>query len=365
MKIVDVQAVPVEVGFARTFSFGSIDRQKPFNVLLRLTTDSGHSGYGEACPVPAFTTETQASVVDLLNGSIRELLLGQDPRRHAQLLRLLTATVPKAPFARAAVDVALWDVNGQALDASVSQLLGGRFRDTVRQHGSVGMGPAEAMAETAGDQVSQGFTTLKLYAGRESPAEDVRRIRAVRSAVGADVDFLLDVNGRWDRETALRVLPELADLGIVLLEQPVPAADLRSMAALTAACAGTSIRIMADESVFGAADVVRIAHMEAAHVINLGLSKLGGLTSARDCAIVASAAGLHVAVGSVLELGVASVAGLHLAASLPELSVPSYLIGPLKYERQVTRPELALQDAEITVPDGAGLGLTADPELWV
>ena len=98
-------------------------------------------------------------------------------------------------------------------------------------------------------------------------------------------------------------------------------------------------------------------------MINLGLSKLGGLLRARECATVALSSGLKMAVGSVLELGVASTAGLHLSASLPELAAPSYLMGPLKYERQITTVPLEVRGGEMEVPSRPGLGIEMDEEF--
>lgn len=362
MRITDVTAVPTGVRFAETFSFGSTDRREPYNVLVEVRTDSGAAGVGEACPVPAFTAESPQTVVDLVRERVAPVLVGADPRRRRGLLAEVAAVTAQAPFTRTAVDLALWDLAGTILGVPVSQLLGGAVREWVPQHGSVGLGSPDQMVVTARRQLEQGYRTLKLYAGREEPATDLARLAEVRAAVGESVDFLVDVNGRWDQRTALWAVPRLVDLGVVLLEQPLPAADLSGMAAVTARCTDTPMRVMADEAVYRPADVATLAAHGAAHVVNIGLSKLGGLTAAYECAVVAAACGLQVAVGSVLELGVASAAGLHLAACLPELAAPSYLVGPLKYERQVTEPPLLLRDAAIAVPTGPGLGVRV-PDL--
>lgn len=356
MRITSVRAVHPGIGFSSTFSFGSIDRREPFNVLVAIETDSGLTGVGEACPVPAFTAETPQSVAAALDGPVAQALLGEDPRTVRRLLRRVRTAVD-GPFTRTAVDLALWDLLGQSVGAPVYELLGGAYRDSVPQHGSVGMGPADEMVATARRQVAQGYGMLKLYAGREALDDDLARIRAVHDAVGPRVSLLLDVNGRWDQRQCTRALPRLADAGVTILEQPLPAKDLAGMAAVTALADQFSIEVMADEAVFSPRDVATVARHRAAHVINLGLSKLGGLLGAYECALVAEASGLRVAVGSVLELGVASVAGLHLSAALPELAAPSYLIGPLKYTGQVTDPPLVVDGGSIAVPSGPGLGV--------
>ena len=360
MKIRSVEAIPLDVRFKETFSFGSTDRTRSPNVIVRMTNDEGVVGYGEACPMPAFTGETQESVVATIEGRLEDLLVGRDPLQREPILRDIEKVLFRSPFTLAAIDVALWDVAGKILGVPVSVLLGGRFRERVEQHGSVGMGTAESMTDTALGQVEQGYSTLKLYAGRDALQDDLERLESVRRAVGPDVAFILDVNGRWDVATCLRALPVLEDLGVTLLEQPVAPWDEAGQAEVVGR---STIEVMADEAVFGPTDVARIGAGRMARVINLGLSKLGGLFRARGCATVAQSSGLKVAVGSVLELGVASTAGLHLSASLPELAAPSYLMGPLKYERQITTVPLEVKDGEMEVPSGPGLGVEVDEEF--
>lgn len=359
MKIQAIEAIPLRVGFKQLFQFGVVDRQASQNVILKLITDDGLIGYGEACPVPAFTAETQHSIVETLEQRVAPLLNGRDPLDREPLLRLLERHLPHSPFTRTAVDIALWDLAGKVAGQPISVLLGGRYRDQVAMHGSVGWGAAATMVETALEQVALGYHTLKLYAGRGTLSEDLQRLTAVRAAVPADIRFLLDINGQWSVSDCRQALPILADLGVVLVEQPLPAWNRQGQAEV----ARTSpIDIAADEAVYSPPDVVTVGQQQLAQVINLGLSKLGGLLRSRECATVARALGLRVMVGSVLELGIASTAGLHLAASLPALAYPSYLVGPLKYEQDIVQPPITVTDGQMTVPTGPGLGLTIDED---
>jgi muconate cycloisomerase len=171
---------------------------------------------------------------------------------------------------------------------------------------------------------------------------------------------MLDVNGLWSLSACLEALPVLSEQGVVLLEQPVSASDEVAQARIVQA---SSIDIAADESVFGPADVARIGRLRTATVINLGLSKMGGILRARESEIVARASALDLTVGSVLELGVATAAGLHLAAAVEHLAYPSYLVGPLKYEQEITWPKFIVKDGRVQVPDGPGLGVEMDADL--
>lgn len=359
VKIRTIEAIALNIGFKETFSFGNTDRKRSPNVIVKITSEDGVIGYGEACPVSAFTQETQQSIIAAVN-EVSEFLIGQDVLDRSALICRLEPKLMDAPFARCAVDLALWDLAGRALDLPVWKLLGGRHRDQIIVHGSIGMGTAEAMVENAQRQIAQGFTSLKLYAGRDRLTDDLQRLGAVRDAIGPGIDFLLDVNGLWDVETCLDALPKLADLGVTALEQPLAPDDVQGLARVTEA--GT-IPIIADESVFMSQDVARIGSEQTADGINLGLSKLGGLTRANDCATVARVVGLDVMVGSVLELDLATAAGLQLASTLPDLPYPSYLIGPLKYEQQLAREPITVTDSVVNVPDGPGLGVEVDQDL--
>jgi L-alanine-DL-glutamate epimerase-like enolase superfamily enzyme len=356
----DIEAIPLRIGFRETFRFGTIDRKQSQNVVLVITTSDGVVGYGEACPVPAFTAETQESIVALVEQRVKPLLVGEDPLRHRPLVRRLERVLFGCPFTLTAIDIALWDLAGKLLSLPISTLLGGRFRERIEMHGSVGWDDPAAMVDTAHAQRALGYGALKLYAGRGTVGGDLGRIEAVREAVGPDVGLLLDVNGQWSVSQCLNALPRLAELGVVLLEQPLAASDELGQAEVVRA---SGVDICADESIYTAADVARIGRQRTARVINLGLSKLGGLLRAGECETVARSVGLGITVGSVLELGIASTAGLHLAAAVQDLTYPSYLIGPLKYERQITSPELRVEDGEVAVPTGPGLGVEVDVDL--
>jgi muconate cycloisomerase len=360
VTIRDIEAIPLRIGFRETFRFGTTDRKQSPNVVLRITTSDGVVGYGEACPVPAFTGETQESIVALVEQRVKPLLVGEDPLRHRPLIRKLERVLFGCPFTLTAVDIALWDLAGKLLGLPISTLLGGRFREQIEMHGSVGWDEPEAMVEVALAQRALGYGALKLYAGRGTVRADLTRIGAVRDAVGPEVGLLLDINGQWSVSQCLEALPTLADLGVVLIEQPIAASDELGQAEVVRA---SRVDICADESVYTPADVARVGRQRSARVINLGLSKLGGLLRAGECETVARSVGLGITIGSVLELGIASTAGLHLAAAVQTLTYPTYLIGPLKYEHQITAPAMRVEDGDVAVPSGPGLGVEVDTEL--
>lgn len=360
MKIQSIEVIPLKVQFKKSLRFGTITRQRSSNVILRVVTDSGLIGYGEACPVAAFTGETPESIMALIDSRVREFIIGKDPRAILPITRSLERVLQRCLFTLCAVDIALWDLLGKLYDQPIATLLGGAFRNTVEVHGSVGWADDRAlMAETALAQLHLGFRSLKLYVGCGDLASDLARLRHVRAAVGEGVDFLLDVNQQWDARTALAALPELRSLGVTLLEQPLPVHDLGGQAEVVRS---TPLEIVADESVFSGTDVAMIGAMRTARTVNLGIGKMGGLVRAREAATVSAATALSVLVGSYLELGIATAAALHFAASIQKLPYPSYLIGPLKYEADVTSLSLKLTESGVEVPLGPGLGIEVDEE---
>jgi L-alanine-DL-glutamate epimerase-like enolase superfamily enzyme len=363
MRIARVEAVPLDARLKTPFRFGNVVRTTSANVLVRVVGEDGLVGYGEACPVPQLTAETQESVVALIEQRVVPELVGEDPRRWRPLIARVSRRLFQASFTQAAVDMALLDLAGKSLGVPVHGLLGGSHRDAIEVHGSVGWdADPERVADTAEQQAPE-FRWLKLYAGTGTLDEDLERIAAVRRRVGDDHPFLLDVNGLWSPLQAITAGPILRELGVAAVEQPVAAGDDDGQARIATAYAEQHhIGVIADERVRAAADVHGVAASGAAHCVNVGVSKMGGIVAAFDAATTARSAFLEVSVGSVVELGVATAAGLQLAAALPDVSYPSYLIGSRKYQRQITAGPLEVVDSKLAIGSEPGLGVEVDEE---
>jgi muconate cycloisomerase len=357
MKIQSVEAVPVAAAFKKTFRFGTTDRTTSPNVVVIVRTDEGYVGYGEACPVPAFTSETQKSIVELIEDRVAAVLIGKDPENRGPLLNDLARVLKFAPFTVAAVDTALLDLVGRALDVPVHTLLGGSYRDRIEVHGSVGWDEdPQVMAATAEEQ-SATYRWLKTYAGRGDVDGDLNRLQAVRDTVGPDVELFVDINGLWTPSDLIRALPRVGEIGLRMLEQPLPPAASHFLKQLVG---DLRVDVAADESVRTVADAARVVQEGSATVINIGHSKLGGPSAAMHAAQIAGGSGLALMVGSVIEMGIATAMGLHIAAALPRLGYPSYLMGPLKYRQQITEQQIEVIEGHVAVPAGRGLGVTVD-----
>jgi len=363
MRIASVEAVPLDARLKTPFRFGNVVRTTSSNVLVRVVAEDGLVGYGEACPVPQLTAETQESVVALVEQRVAPELVGANARQWRPLLGRIAKRLFQASFTQAAVDMALLDLVGKGLGVPVHELLGGRQRDAIEVHGSVGWdADPERVADTAEQQAPE-FRWLKLYAGTGALEEDLKRIEAVRRRVGADHPFLVDVNGLWSPLQAIAAGPVLRELGVAAVEQPVAAGDDSGQARVATVYAEQhGIGVIADERVRAPSDVHAVAAAESAQCVNVGVSKIGGIVAAFDAAATARSAHLAVCVGSVVELGVATAAGVQLAAALPDVAYPSYLIGSRKYERQITWPPLEIIDSGLAIGTGPGLGVEVDEE---
>jgi L-alanine-DL-glutamate epimerase-like enolase superfamily enzyme len=207
VKIVRVEAVPLDARLKTRFRFGNVVRTKSANVLVRVVGEDGVVGYGEACPVPQLTAETQESVVALVERRIVPELVGRDARQWRPLLGRIARRLFQASFTRAAVDMALLDLAGKSLGVSVHEMLGGRHRDAIEVHGSVGWdGDAEKVADAAEQQALE-FRWLKLYAGTGTLEEDLERIAAARrrsAATTRSCSTSTGVGRRWRRSPPAR-----------------------------------------------------------------------------------------------------------------------------------------------------------------
>lgn len=360
MKVIDIQAMALGATLRQPFKFGNVVRTRSANVLVKVTADDGNVGWGEACPVPQLTGETAASIIEVLRERVEPALIGADPRSWRTLSTRLGRVLYGYSFTRAAVETALLDLTGRSLGLPVWAVLGGRYRTSVRVHGSVGWDEDPGVVADSARRQAAEFATLKLYAGRGELNRDLDMLATARAAVGDGIDFIVDINGQWSRSQATAAGGRLRELGVTIVEQPIHADDVAGMRDLTRFYNERfGIAVAVDEGVRTLHDAVVHAREGSASAVTLGISKTAGPVAALDIARFVAGEGLAVLVGSVVELDVATACGLQLAACVPELPYPSYLMGPQKYATRIT-DSLPLRDGHLQVPDGPGLGIEID-----
>ena len=361
MKITRVETIPVEVPLKEgltTKTAGGEHVVSPY-VVVRVHTDAGLVGLGEATLSPRWSGETSPGCVAAIEGLIGPAITGQDPIAITALRRTIDGTIRHNPFAKAAVEMALWDIAGKAAGQPVYQLLGGKVKEELPMKMVVGAFPVDQAVALAQRFLDWGATCLKVKVGLD-PTTDIARVHAVREAAGPDIPIGIDANQGWDLATARRCLADMGDL--LFAEQPVPTTDPRDLARLRG---DTHIPIMADESVFTLQDARRLTELGACDILSVYPGKHAGIAATREIAHVARAAGVVCSMGSNLELGIATAAMLHLAAAEPSLDdarYPGDYLGPLYHQADLLKEPLQLGPSVARVPDGPGLGVELDED---
>ncbi len=369
MKITRVEAIPIQVPMNPKLAIksgrgGWHDVSK--YLLVRIHTDAGIVGLGEASVTPKWSGEDQITAMHYVNNYFAPLLVGEEaPQGPAQieaLTKKYTFPVAENYFTKSAIDTALWDIAGKITGKPVYELLGGKKRDFVHTKWSVSAQPPPRPAEIARWAYDQGFRKMKVKVGVD-PESDIERVRSVREAVGPDVKLGVDANGGWvTPAVAIPTIKRLQDYNIYFAEQPVNEGDIEGMAEVRAA---VDLPIVADESVYTLSDAKALAARKACDVFSIYIGKAGGITGAKAIADFALQAGIICVIGSNLELGVGSAAMTHLAlshAAFVAEKFPSDIIGPFFFEDDILKPSLPLKPGEARVFDKPGLGIELDEE---
>lgn len=361
MRIAKVSCRPVEIPYRKPFVISGGPSVVGEHVLTRVQLEDGTVGYGESAPMPSYSEETQKDSLHAVQ-DLAPIVTGMDARDFELIHRRMDAVVPGHHFAKASIDLALYDAVGKVLEQPVHMLLGGKVRDRIPIAWVVGIGPLDDMVEEAVTHVRKGFATVKLKIGKE-PKKDLDLVREVRRAIGPDVKLRVDANQGYDVATAIRVLRKMEPYDLELVEQPVPAWNILGMAEVAAAL---DVPIEADESMFDHHDAMSLIRLRACDIINIKVLKPGGLYPSKKVAAVCEAAGITCLVGSMVEFGPGTAAGLHFAAAHHVVQHACEPVGPLLFQRDVIEEELgmpAITDGCLPVPTTPGLGITIREEF--
>ncbi len=339
--------------YVRPFGISSGSSEELTSLLVEVVAGD-RRGLGEASPMTAYTGETLDGVRSAVTDVLAPALTGRELHGIAGAHAIMDRAVRGQHLAKAAIDIALHDLVAAAAGLPVHALLGGAARASVPIAWVVGLGDVDEVVAEAAEYAARGFRHIKVKGGVD-PERDVRLVRALRAKLPPDVATSLDANEGYTRQDAPRTLALMDDAGLSMVEQPLPRWDLRGLAELRGRL---RMRVMADESVRSIHDALAVIEAGAADIVNIKILKVGGLYRARQVAALAEAAGLAVKVGSMPELGVATLAGLHLAAGLPDDSVPGDLVGPLMVDGDDTAPGVfaAARAGTLRTPTGPGLG---------
>jgi muconate cycloisomerase len=380
MKITEIDTIPIRVAIKPELAIrsgrGGSHLVSPF-LVVKVHTDVGIIGLGEASCTPRWSGEDQVTAAHFINTYFAPLLVGEPMDDIARLTTKFGSAVAGNYFTKAAVEMALWDIVGKAQGKPVWEVAGSgeqgagtnssdstlpALRSVLTKWSVSGVEPPKA-AEIAAWAASQGFSTMKVKVGID-PEGDLARVRAVRKAVGAQVKLGVDANGGWPKPLiAIETINRLCDTcDIYFAEQPAPAGDHRALAEVRR---NVPVPIIADESIYTLADAKMLAHAEAADVFSIYIGKAGGIAPAREIAKFAQSVGIKCTIGSNLELGIGTSAMIHFALSTPGIDADTYpcdIIGPMFYQDDVLAEPLPIAGGSASVHNRPGLGVDLDEE---
>jgi D-galactarolactone cycloisomerase len=348
MKISAIQAIPLGIPMRALDPPSAWTAGASKQIIVRVFTDEGLTGYGEA-----FAYGAPLAVCNVIDESLAPLLLGQSALRIEALVDLMhrgTMIYGRrglAMFAISGVEIALWDLLGKARGAPVCELLGGAVRPRLPAYASLLRydSPVE-VGRACRHYVAQGFRMLKLH------QTDVESVRAAREAVGDKVELMLDTNCPWTPAEAIAMTRALAPYRLFWLEEPVwPPEDYRGLAEVARAT-DTPIALGENEStLFGFREIVA---QGAADILQPSVTKVGGISELRKIAALAQAANLPVAPHSFY-VGPGLAATLHVAAAMGGAMPVEFPTG--RHETSLLARPIAARDGMVEVPTGPGLGV--------
>jgi o-succinylbenzoate synthase len=354
MKITDITLGMLRVPLKTPFKTALRTVEQVEDIVVMLHTDDGHVGYGEAPPTAAITGETHGSIVHAIRHHIAPRLVGEDLSDLNRIIGLIQGAMANNGSAKAAVEIAVYDLWGRLHRSPVYRLLGGGT-PTLTTDLTISVNDVDTMVADALAALDEGYTALKIKVGKDV-ATDVTRVRTIHDAVAGRAALRIDANQGWTAKDTVRVLTTLENEGVVLdlIEQPVPAHDLAGMRYVTER---VNTPVMADESVFAPADVMQIIRLRAADIINIKLMKAGGITQALRIADLAAAHGIPCMMGCMLESSISVAAAVHVAIARSRTITRVDLDGPSLCTFDPVEGGVRFDGPRITVSDAPGLGI--------
>jgi len=361
LKITDITICPVKIARKEGFAVWRGRYDYLYNVLVKIQTDEGIAGYGEAAPIANYFGETQKAIVKNLQYYFAPALIGKDPLNIRECIFELDNRLPGNPCSKAGLDIALHDIKGKALGLSISSLLGGRLQTKIPLACSVGLDKPEKMKTKIVAARDEGYTVIKLKGGDIIP-RDLENLRIAREAIGFDGPWLrLDANGGYiNRAEVFRYIPDFESLKLILLEQPFPYQEWEATRSLRDRI---RIPILLDESLQTAWDFRQLVSSPEGFVANIKVQKNGGLFKASQMVEIAQQFQIPVMIGSQRESHIGNTASIHLASIINCIDYPCDVrySWSVREDSDIVDKKPNLTNGQVDVPEGPGLGIDV---LW-
>jgi L-alanine-DL-glutamate epimerase-like enolase superfamily enzyme len=314
MIIKHVEFFRLDMGLSEPYTIAYETVSSATNIILKITTDTGITGWGCAAPDLTITGETPEDVTKLTETLITDLLIGESPFRLARVNSILKERVPGAKSSIAMADMALHDIMARKAGIPLYQLLGG-FRDSIPTSITIGIMGVEDTVKQAGKYLDKGFFILKLKGGI-SLSDDIEKVMKVREKLGRKFRIRFDANQGYSFEESVEFIKRTKSASIEIFEQPTSLQKDEKMGEVTRS---VEVPVMADESMKTLKDAFRLVRNDTIDMVNIKLMKVGGIMESGHINSVAKAAGMEVMVGCLDECALGISAGLHFALSRPNI----------------------------------------------
>ena len=360
MKISAIHIGRVSIPLKRPFKTALRRVDSAEDIVIRVEADSGEVGFGNAPPTAVITGDSQDSIVAAIRDTLGPRLIGQDVENLEAIMGLLDAGMLHNLSAKAALDIAVYDLFARRFGMPLYKFFGG-YRTAFATDLTISLNAPDEMVRDALSAVGEGYTALKLKVGND-PALDFARVRAIREAIGAGVAIRLDANQGWGAKEAVRIIRrfEAEGLGIELIEQPVKAHDLEGLNYVTDQ---VETDIMADESAFGPYEVFQLLSHRACDLISIKLMKAGGLHNALKIAHFAETLDVQCMMSCMLESKVGITAAASLAAGKKIVTRADLDAAVLLAEDPVVGG-VSFNGNQLIIPETPGLGIN-DISGWI
>ncbi|WP_347550194.1 dipeptide epimerase [Pseudalkalibacillus hwajinpoensis] len=353
MKLTNIETYIVSVPLKKPFKTALRTVTEAESVIVKLTAGK-EIGWGEAPPTVVITGECTASIESAIRNVIKPKLLGLDLTAYESVFQQLHRLLVRNTSAKAAVDMALYDLLAKKSQLPLYKYLGG-YQNGFETDYTVSVNDPKEMGHDAVEYIEDGFTILKVKVGKDSIHQDIQRIKEIRNRIGDRALIRIDANQGWKPKEAISAIREMEDAGldIELVEQPVLAHDLEGLKRVTEA---VQTPIMADESVFSPQDALKVIQLRAADLINIKLMKAGGIHQALKINALAESAGMECMVGSMIESRVGITAAAHLAASQPNITRYDF-DAPLMLKEDLVSGGVVYDRNKMSFTEDFGLGI--------
>ncbi|WP_180051003.1 muconate/chloromuconate family cycloisomerase [Acinetobacter sp. YH12144] len=355
-----IETLLVEIPTIRPHKMAVATMQTQTLVLIKITTEDGYIGWGEATTIGGlgYGEESPESIRTNIETYFSPLLKTLTGLNVAQTMQAIKRNINGNRFAKCAIQTALLDILAQRLNLPLSELLGGRLRDSLPVLWVLASGNTEKdIAEAQKMIAAKRHNIFKLKIGSRPVEADVEHVLAIKKALGSDISIRVDVNRAWSELDAIKGIQLLQDGGVDLIEQPCAIDNIDAMRRLTRRF---DIAIMADESLMGPQTAYQLARQNSASVFAVKVAQSGGLIEGCEVSKIAKLAGIDLYGGTMLEGPVGTIASAHAFSTFDNLAYGTELFGPLLLTEEILKTPLQYQDFELKIPTTAGLGIEID-----